>query len=62
MDAVNEVEGSKTAIYSKFDKLVITHKYRGKGRNRINGNFNAAQFISDLIDSNSTSLLMSRRL
>ena len=38
MDAVNEVEGSKTAIYSKFDKLVITRKHRGKGRNRINGN------------------------
>ena len=57
MDAVNEVEGSKTAIYSKFDKLVITHKHCGKERNRINGNFNAAQFIiSDLIDSNSTSL------
>ena len=61
MDAVNEVEGSKTAIYSKFDKLVITRKYRGKGRNRINGNFNAAQFISDLIDSNSTSLLRAIR-
>ena len=61
MGAVNEVEGSKTAIYSKFDKLVITRKYRGKGRNRINGNFNAAQFISDLIDSNSTSLLRAIR-
>ena len=61
MDAVNEVEGSKTAIYSKFDKLVITRKYRGKGRNRINGNFNAVQFISDLIDSNSTSLLRAIR-
>ena len=57
MDAVNEVRGSKTAIYSKFDKLVITRKHRGKGRNRINGNFNAAQFISDLIDSNSRSLI-----
>ena len=56
MDAVNEVVGSKTAIYSKFDKLVITRKHRGKGRNRINGNFNTAQFISGLIDSNSTSL------
>ena len=60
MDAVNEVEGSKTAIYSKFDKLVITRKHRGKGRNRINGNFNAVQFISDLIHSNSTSLRATR--
>ena len=51
MDAVNEVEGSKTAIYSKFDKLVITPKHRGKGRNRISGDFNAAQCISELIDS-----------
>ena len=55
MDAVNEVEVSKTAIYSKFDKLVITRKHRGKGRNRINGNFNAAQFISE-VNSNYASL------
>ena len=53
MDAVNEVEGSMTAIYSTFDKLVNIVAREG---NRINGNFNAAQFISDLMDSNSTSL------
>ena len=56
MDAVNEVEGSKLSIYSKFDKVTITRRRRGRGRTRSISDFNASQFISNLIDSDTPTL------
>ena len=56
MDAVNEVEGSKLSIYSKFDKVTITRRRRGRRRARSISDFNASQFISNLIDSDTPTL------
>ena len=49
MDSFNEVESSKTVVYSTFDKVVITRYGRGGRQQTTDDSFDAEQFITDLV-------------
>ena len=50
MDAVKEVESSKTIIYSKFAKVTMTRHGRGGRQQTTEDVFDAEEFMSDLIE------------
>ena len=56
MDAVSEVENSKTVIYSKFDRVIIRRHARGSRQQRLPSNFDAEQFVRNLVDCDAPSL------